>query len=113
VGDSKIAAGLGLRHKNCYSLILSSYEDSELARYGPGRAHLQHMLRYAIEHGFELFDLTIGDEPYKLSIMQNSAQMASSWLVAMLYRLHIFDSRYRRSLRRYSVLIGKARSFRT
>ncbi|KRR16491.1 hypothetical protein CQ14_16640 [Bradyrhizobium lablabi] len=66
VGDSKIATGLGLRHKNCYSLILSSYEDSALARYGPGRAHLQHMLRYAIEHGFELFDMTIGDEPYKL-----------------------------------------------
>jgi len=66
VGDSKIATGLGLRHKNCYSLILSSYEDSELARYGPGRAHLQHLLRYAIEHGFEFFDLSIGDAPYKL-----------------------------------------------
>ncbi len=65
VGAAPVATGLGLRFKNCYYLVLSSYQDGKLARFGPGRAHLQEMLRYAIERGFGQFDFTIGDEPYK------------------------------------------------
>jgi CelD/BcsL family acetyltransferase involved in cellulose biosynthesis len=65
VGETPVATGLGLRFKNCYYLILSSYQDGPLARFGPGRAHLQEMMRYAIEHRFGRFDFTIGDEPYK------------------------------------------------
>ena len=65
VGETPVATGLGLTFKNCYYLILSSYQDGPLARFGPGRAHLQEMMRYAIEHRFDRFDFTIGDEPYK------------------------------------------------
>lgn len=65
VGAAPVATGLGLRFKNCYYLVLSSYQDGKLARFGPGRAHLQEMLRYAIERRFDQFDFTIGDEPYK------------------------------------------------
>jgi CelD/BcsL family acetyltransferase involved in cellulose biosynthesis len=65
VGETPVATGLGLRFKGRYYLILSSYQDGALARFGPGRAHLQEMMRYAIEHRFDRFDFTIGDEPYK------------------------------------------------
>lgn len=65
VGAAPVATGLGLRFKNCYYLVLSSYQDGKLARFGPGRAHLQEMLRYAIERRFDRFDFTTGDEPYK------------------------------------------------
>jgi CelD/BcsL family acetyltransferase involved in cellulose biosynthesis len=44
---------------------LSSYEAGELARFGPGRAHLNELLRHAGEQGFQRFDFTVGDEPYK------------------------------------------------
>src|SRR6185295_1319791 len=60
------AANLGLRFRNSYYLVLSSYHDGEIARFGPGRAHLHELLRRAIERGFERFDFTVGDEPYKL-----------------------------------------------
>ena len=65
VGSGVAAANLGLRFRGCYYLILSSYHDGDLARFGPGRAHLHELLRYAIDCGFRRFDFTIGDEPYK------------------------------------------------
>jgi CelD/BcsL family acetyltransferase involved in cellulose biosynthesis len=65
VGDTVAAASVGLRHRHCYYLVLSSYDDGKLAQYGPGRAHLHALLRHAIDRGFTSFDFTIGDEPYK------------------------------------------------
>jgi CelD/BcsL family acetyltransferase involved in cellulose biosynthesis len=65
VGAVAAATNVGLRFRDCYYLILSSYDDGELARFGPGRAHLHELLRYAIDAGFHRFDFTVGDEPYK------------------------------------------------
>jgi CelD/BcsL family acetyltransferase involved in cellulose biosynthesis len=65
IGATIAAANVGLRFRDCYSLILSSYQDGDIARFGPGRAHLHELLRQTIERGFRCFDFTIGDEPYK------------------------------------------------
>ena len=65
VGSTIAATSLGLTHRGCYYLVLSSYHDGEVMRFGPGRAHLHELLRHAIEHGIRDFDFTIGDEPYK------------------------------------------------
>jgi CelD/BcsL family acetyltransferase involved in cellulose biosynthesis len=65
VGDVIAAASLGLKFRDCYYLVLSSYHDGDIARFGPGRAHLHELLRHAIDNGFCRFDFTIGDEPYK------------------------------------------------
>ncbi len=65
VGAQIVAASVGLKYRSCYYLILSSYDGGELARLGPGRAHLQELIRHAIEQGFARFDFTVGDEPYK------------------------------------------------
>src|SRR6185295_5822883 len=64
-GATTAATNLGLTFRDCYYLVLSSYHDGEIARLGPGRAHLHALLRHAIERGFRKFDFTIGDEPYK------------------------------------------------
>jgi CelD/BcsL family acetyltransferase involved in cellulose biosynthesis len=65
VGDDPAAVNLGLVFKNRYHHILASYDDGEVSRYGPGAAHLHDLMGYAIEHGCEAFDFTIGDEGYK------------------------------------------------
>ena len=65
VGETVAAASLGLRFRGTYYLVLSSYQDGELARFGPGRAHLNELLRHAVAGQFRRFDFTIGDEPYK------------------------------------------------
>ena len=64
VGATAAAANVGLKFRDCYHLILSSY-DGELSRFGPGRAHLHELLRHAIDGGFARFDFTVRDEPYK------------------------------------------------
>ncbi|MCK9916180.1 GNAT family N-acetyltransferase [Microbacteriaceae bacterium K1510] len=65
VSATPVAAGLGLMHKDCYHLVMSSYQDGDMARFGPGRVHLMELFRHAIERRAEKFDFTIGDEPYK------------------------------------------------
>jgi len=65
VGATIAATSFGLIHRNCYCLMLSSYDDGELAKFGPGRTHLHELLRRAIGRGLGYFDFTVGDESYK------------------------------------------------
>jgi len=65
IGSTMAGTSFGLEHRGRYYLLLSSYQDGELSRYGPGRAHLQELIRRAIRRGLAQFDFTVGDEPYK------------------------------------------------
>jgi CelD/BcsL family acetyltransferase involved in cellulose biosynthesis len=65
VGDMLAATNFGLVFGGCYYHILAGYDDGDVAKYGPGAAHLRDLMRYAIEHGCDAFDFTIGDEAYK------------------------------------------------
>jgi CelD/BcsL family acetyltransferase involved in cellulose biosynthesis len=65
VGEQVAATNLGLVFGGSYYHVLASYTDNELSRRGPGAAHLNDLLRYAIERGLKRFDFTIGDERYK------------------------------------------------
>jgi len=65
VGPTIAAASIGFTACSCYYLVLSSYDGGAMARVGPGRAHLQELLRFAIRSGIDVFDFTIGDELYK------------------------------------------------
>jgi CelD/BcsL family acetyltransferase involved in cellulose biosynthesis len=64
-GSQTLAANLGLVFGDRYYHVLASYTDGEMSRWGPGAAHLNELLRYAIERGLKIFDFTIGDERYK------------------------------------------------
>jgi CelD/BcsL family acetyltransferase involved in cellulose biosynthesis len=65
VGTTIAAASIGFIAEGRYSLVISSYDDGEISRVGPGRVHLHELLRHAIRNGFAVFDFTIGDEAYK------------------------------------------------
>lgn len=66
VGGAWVAINLGLMFRDTYYHVLASYEDGEVARFGPGAAHLRQLMQFAIEQGLKHFDFTIGDERYKL-----------------------------------------------
>jgi CelD/BcsL family acetyltransferase involved in cellulose biosynthesis len=66
IGDMCAAANFGMVYGDCYSHVLASYVDGEVAHYGPGALHLRELMAYAIDRGLRRFDFTIGDEPYKL-----------------------------------------------
>src|SRR5437588_1642298 len=65
IGATVGAVNLGLTFRGCFYHVLMSYEQGEIARFGPGTAHLRELLRRAIERGYSRFDFTIGDESYK------------------------------------------------
>jgi len=65
VGDSAAATNLALLFRGRYYYVLASYGGGPAARFGPGVAHLHDLMAYAMEHGCEVFDFTIGDESYK------------------------------------------------
>jgi predicted ATP-grasp superfamily ATP-dependent carboligase len=66
IGETCAAANLGIVFGDSYYHLLASYDDGELARYGPGALHLRELLAYAIGLGLRRFDFTVGDELYKL-----------------------------------------------
>lgn len=65
VGATAAAANFGTIYGGRYYHLIAAYDDGEVARFGPGAAHLRELLRTAIERGCKDFDFTIGDEPYK------------------------------------------------
>jgi CelD/BcsL family acetyltransferase involved in cellulose biosynthesis len=65
VGVQPAALNLGLVFRGSYYHLLASYDGGELSKYGPGAAHMHHLLQYAIEQRCRTFDFTIGDERYK------------------------------------------------
>ena len=111
VGTTPVAAALGLNSNGRYYLLLSGYDDGELAKFSPGRMHLHELMQFAIEQKCREFDFTIGDEPYKLEwsdvkvgLFEHSeaATMAGRLLVACMIatrHTHLFICR-RPALRR-------------
>ena len=92
VGSTSAAVNLGLTFRDSYYLVLSSYHDGDLAKFGPGRAHLHELMRHAIDCGFSRFDFTVGDEGYKVDWSDTvlklydylAAETPRGWLVVVL-----------------------------
>ena len=89
VGATPAAANLGLMFRGCYYHLLASYCEGELARFGPGAAHLHELMHLAIDRGMTVFDFTIGDEPYKRDWSDTELTLydfvqASTWRGALL-----------------------------
>lgn len=66
VGKTVASTNLGLRFRGAYYYVLNSFAIGETDRFGSGKVHMRDLMKMHIEKGFEAFDFTIGDEPYKL-----------------------------------------------
>jgi CelD/BcsL family acetyltransferase involved in cellulose biosynthesis len=65
VGPTWAAINLGLQFRDHYYHVLASYDGGEVARFGPGAAHLRDLISRAVSLGLRRFDFTVGDERYK------------------------------------------------
>lgn len=65
VGTQWAAANLALVSNGSYYSVLISHDDGSLRRYSPGLFHQHELMRYAMANGCNVFDFTIGDEPFK------------------------------------------------
>jgi CelD/BcsL family acetyltransferase involved in cellulose biosynthesis len=56
--------------------VLASYDRrNDLVKHAPGIALLHDLMRYAIEHGFRQFDLSVGSERYKHEWCDSEVQL--------------------------------------
>ena len=67
--DGKLlSVDFGIRHKNRFLFLLAAFcEDNGFEKYSLGLLGLNELIRREAATGHEVFDFTIGDEPYKLS----------------------------------------------
>jgi CelD/BcsL family acetyltransferase involved in cellulose biosynthesis len=64
--DGELVAGhWGLVFRKRFYFLFPSYAVGEVERLSPGVGLLQHLFKWCFDHGVEVFDFTVGDEPYK------------------------------------------------
>jgi CelD/BcsL family acetyltransferase involved in cellulose biosynthesis len=120
VGAVPVAVSLGLMFRGAYYLVLSSYDNGPgLARLSPGSAHLHELMRHAVDAGCDVFDFTVGDEPYKRDWSDNESALfdhvsAAHWPGALLALPLIGLTCLKRAIKRSPLLWGtfcKMRAF--
>src|SRR6185369_14898373 len=55
----------GLVYRGRFYCLFPTYARDEAARHSPGNALMRRLFEWCIANGVEVFDFTIGDEPYK------------------------------------------------
>lgn len=63
--DRIIAVHWGAVHRERFYFLLPAIDIAETARHSPGGLLINHLIEWAFSQGLQLFDFTIGDEPYK------------------------------------------------
>ncbi len=66
VDDILVATHWGICYGQRYYWIMPGYEDGSWGRYSVGRILMDAVVQHCIERGLAIFDLTVGDEAYKL-----------------------------------------------
>ena len=109
VGNEIVATNLGLVFGDRYYHILASYTDGPLSHWGPGAAHLNDLLAYAIERKCKAFDFTIGDERYKRDWCDDVQQLhdhvaIASWRGALVVGPRLTTHRLKRTIKQTPML---------
>ena len=66
VDDHLVATHWGMRYGRRFYWLMPGYQDGEWARYSVGRILLDAVVQHCIAEGLTVFDLTVGDEGYKM-----------------------------------------------
>ena len=109
VGADIAATNLGLVFAGSYYHVLASYTSGPLAHWGPGAAHLNDLLCYAIGRGLTVFDFTIGDERYKRDWCDDVQMLhdhvaVTSWRGALVAGPAMLRTRMKRTIKQTPML---------
>jgi CelD/BcsL family acetyltransferase involved in cellulose biosynthesis len=83
-----VAAHFGMMHEGVFTFYKPAFE-IELAKLSPGEVMLKHLFEQARDECAQVFDFTIGDEPYKFRFATSSQEIIgihvtksrSSWAI--------------------------------
>ncbi len=65
VGDTLVAAHLGLVYRDRFYLLLVGWKSDGWQRFSTGRLIIDALMQATIDDGLRVFDFTVGDEAYK------------------------------------------------
>lgn len=66
VDSHLVATHWGMRYGKRFYWLMPGYQDGEWGRYSVGRILLDAVVQHCITEGLTVFDLTVGDEAYKM-----------------------------------------------
>jgi CelD/BcsL family acetyltransferase involved in cellulose biosynthesis len=72
VDDTLVATHWGIVYGQRFYWLMPGYEDGTWGRYSVGRILLEAVVQHAIERRLAVFDLTVGDEAYKMQWADHS-----------------------------------------
>lgn len=65
VDGEPVATMYGFLDRDCYYGVLTTFAHGQWTKYSCGNIHLEHLIRWAIEHRLKLLNFGTGDEDYK------------------------------------------------
>jgi CelD/BcsL family acetyltransferase involved in cellulose biosynthesis len=65
VGDTVVATHWGIVFRDRYYYLVPAFEGDDWSKYSVGRLLLEHLVEWSINQGLKVFDMTVGNEPYK------------------------------------------------
>ena len=78
--EGEIAAvQFGLSHARRYYYLMMGIDYDRIGKHSPGLLMTEDVLEDCIRDGYEMFDLTVGDEPYKLKFGTTPAPVHTFW----------------------------------
>jgi len=101
--DGEMLAGcIALVHGKTFTIFQMAYGLGPHSRHSPGQILVNNMMRTAIEEGLEIFDFSLGDEPYKLDICDIHTELTQvsrthgvlGWLPSRLNAAKSYAKRY-------------------
>ncbi|MEZ5775986.1 MAG: GNAT family N-acetyltransferase [Hyphomicrobiaceae bacterium] len=85
VDGAIVAAACGIVHDRVYHMVLSAFGQGMCDRASPGLLLVEDALGWAERSGFEAFDLTVGDEPYK-ALFASGTSAVHEWMQPLSLR---------------------------
>lgn len=77
--DRIVAVQFGITDPDRYYYLMMGIDYDLIGRYSPGLLMTEDIIRDCIKDGFSIFDLTVGDEPYKLKFGTKPIPIYTLW----------------------------------
>jgi CelD/BcsL family acetyltransferase involved in cellulose biosynthesis len=113
VGETVVASHWGVLFNDRFYYLLPGFVGGEWVRYSCGRLLLESLFEWCVSHRVRVFDLTVGDERYKLDWSDHSLRLYE-WLMpqSLIGALYVAYWRLRERLKRNRAVRAVARLFR-
>nr|WP_321483989.1 GNAT family N-acetyltransferase [uncultured Cohaesibacter sp.] len=77
--DQIVAVQYAIEHNGRYLMLMMGLDFERVGRYSPGLLMTEDLIEECIKEGMQIFDFTVGDEPYKLKFGTRKMPIFTLW----------------------------------